>query len=266
MYFCVAWDSDNTQLYKPISGRPFIYETHFHSIESYQCFPEILAEIIREITHEEPSISIRAYLQGFSEIMFDWLLYRVYYKKHEASTAGQNESLLNLAFKFDSLSVLIDFHGTVEHYLIDLGIRMDAFRTDVIPLLGSPAQDKLAELEEEMLAVGITRQNVYFYLQGHSIYSLEKYSTTAEFGSFGLILKMVKELRSVTIGAHALALSAQGHVPISIERYKKVAGEPHIETLLETSIYRLLGQSPLPYPLSRIAAKIKSDFADTAAV
>jgi Protein of unknown function (DUF4435) len=182
---CVDSDYDyllqnSTEKAKLINENPYILQTYAYSIENYRCFAESLGQLITEVTLQDADeiFEYEAFMQAYSQIVYELFLYSFYYEREnqqreEAHKLAYqtNKALVNTnlpTFEIDEFCKIVSFEK------IDVfgkgGKELEALQESVKTKLASlPTIPKIEELKQELATLGVIPDNVYLFINGHTI-------------------------------------------------------------------------------------------------
>lgn len=167
MVLCVDSDYDYllqevTDTSKLINQNPYIFQTYAYSIENYKCYAESLHNIVVKATlQDRPDLfDYVSFLKKYSEAIFELFLYSYHY----AVTQSGGLSITNFS---DAIKLLR--HVDILH----TGQSIDSLKKQI--------QEKIAEVETlptelldnyeaKLKELGVTPQNTYLFIQGHTLY------------------------------------------------------------------------------------------------
>ncbi|MDM8568275.1 DUF4435 domain-containing protein [Thiotrichales bacterium HSG1] len=162
---------DKKRISKKINESIYIFQTYSYSIENLNCFSESLSSICVSATYNDtPKIDFTKFLKSFSTIVYKLFLWNLFfYSKGEDSNFTLSDfcSLIILEYeKKDKLKGIIHFSGIV---LKKIRIKV----TDKLNQLENKFPSYQGEIErfgEELKSCGLTKENAYLYIQGHTIF------------------------------------------------------------------------------------------------
>jgi Protein of unknown function (DUF4435) len=202
-FFLLCVDSDNdymmqrqTTLSRRVIDNPYIFETYLHSMESYRCYSKYLHDIVVDAVLVDKKIfDFELFLEEYSKIIYELFIKFIYFeKKHQLNAEAyrieyepqktvvtedelqvwQNDNKISAhifsqnknfcpAIKVSSPIKIAD-NG--QSALDDLKIRVDAAYGN-LPTVSPQDLDKI---KTDLATLGITPQNTYLFIQGHTLY------------------------------------------------------------------------------------------------
>lgn len=185
LLLCVDSDYDyllqnSTKKSKLINENPYIFQTYAYSIENYKCFAESLGQLITEATLQDADeiFDYEAFMQAYSQIVYELFLYSFYYEREnqqreEAHKLAYptNNTLENTnvhSFEINEFCKIVSFEkiDVFEKGTKELEALQESVKTTLVSL---PAIPKIDELKQELATLGIIPENVYFFINGHTI-------------------------------------------------------------------------------------------------
>ncbi len=158
---------DKKRISKKINESIYIFQTYSYSIENLKCFSESLSRICVSATYNDTlKIDFTEFLKSFSTIVYKLFLWNLFfYSKGEDSN-----------FTLSDFCRLIILEYKKEDKLKDTKIVLKKIRikvTDKLNQLENKFPSYLGEIErfgEELKSYGLTKENTYLYIQGHTIF------------------------------------------------------------------------------------------------
>lgn len=203
LLLCVDSDYDYlldgaTKLSKTIKENPFVFQTYTYSIENYKCFAEGLHQVVVEATlNDQQVFDFVAFMERYSEIVYELFLYSFYYKKQhllkaegyqreyqikqtqlsEAELRTWQEANLPKEWfeifeikedfgKTISIPTQVDIHGAGT---LDL-TKLRQVITERLAALPKIEDTILDSLKRELAELGLEPRNTYLFVRGHNIY------------------------------------------------------------------------------------------------
>lgn len=172
MLLCVDSDYDYllngaTNQSKIIKENPFIFQTYTYSIENYKCYAESLDQILVEATmNDNQDFDCATFIKKYSEIIYKLFLYSFFYEKQSQEISGSSEHIFTIS----------DFCS-----IIKLTQNIDFNNNEALDTLSERVNLKIASLptiegntkfllEKELNTLGLSPENTYLFIQGHTIY------------------------------------------------------------------------------------------------
>lgn len=177
----ICRDSDNEYLYKndDTFGEGFIFKTYYYSIESHDCYPENLNELISKATNGS-EYDMTNVLETYSRYTFNLLLYWLYFK-------GMNKHFEELSWKdWDSkvckvknaLSMVNDMpkvntNAEIDTALLNMRDRVDALLRNIDQLIEAEGwlesfKGDIEQLKEKLNNEhSLAETKTLFYISGH---------------------------------------------------------------------------------------------------
>jgi hypothetical protein len=189
----ICRDSDNEYLYTidDTFSKPYIYHTYTYNLENNLCYENLLNIICKEITEKEFFVS--KILKKYSELIYDILIYWIYFNKPSNSNKlhliknnkGKSKlswnnynhcelkDVLSIEENIESVSSLSDF----DDFFGDLKNKVDIFLNEINTKIDN--QDWLTDFLEKIKEVKvqlaqdyqITPDKTLYYINGHIVYS-----------------------------------------------------------------------------------------------
>lgn len=171
MIACVDADYDYllqgaTSCSQKILNSPYVFHTYVYAIENYQCYAPSLHDVCVAVTLNDHRIfDFQAYFTTFSEAIFPLFVWSVW-----AYRTGNYKS-----FSLTDFCRICDPGGfTVQKPEDSLqNVRRKAWQK-VRELQRKHPGNKEAylKLKDELMALGVTPQNTYLYIQGHHLFDV----------------------------------------------------------------------------------------------
>lgn len=171
--FFICIDSDYRYLLrdKKMDIRHFVLQTYTYSFENHHCFAEGLDEVCERVTHLKNTIfDFNKFLTEYSNILYELFIWHLYFQNAEPIRFSQNE--------FDSYISLVPNRSypvtrdNAARVLDELRMRVEC----KLGYLGRryPHAD-LQIVKERYRKLGLTPDNVYFFIRGHNLYDMITY-------------------------------------------------------------------------------------------
>lgn len=170
MILCMDSDFDylfgnKTPQSSMVNSSKYIFQTYTYAIENYLCYPPSLRSIAVKATKNDTFIfDFELFMKQFSEAVYPIFIWYIY----------------SAFLRHENFFPLLDFKNTIKiHY-----IEIDDNGASTIQWLERQCSRKLRFLKdqnprwishierfkEELLKKGVTRQNIYLYMHGHTLY------------------------------------------------------------------------------------------------
>ena len=168
--FFICIDSDYRYLLreKKMDIRHYVMQTYTYSFENHHCFADGLDDVCSRVTHLKNNVfNFRHFLKEFSNILYDLFIWHLYFQNADPIRFSQME--------FDGYITLSSSRSFPLVY--DNGTRaLDELRNRVERKTGFlgrrfPNAD-LERVRQRYLQLGLTPDNVYFFIRGHNLYDL----------------------------------------------------------------------------------------------
>ena len=168
--FFICIDSDYRYLLreKKMDIRHYVMQTYTYSFENHHCFADGLDDVCSRVTHLKNNVfNFRHFLKEFSNILYDLFIWHLYFQNADPIRFSQME--------FDGYITLSSSRSFPLVY--DNGARaLDELRNRVERKTGFlgrrfPNAD-LERVRQRYLQLGLTPDNVYFFIRGHNLYDL----------------------------------------------------------------------------------------------
>jgi len=168
MIACVDADYDYllqgvTECSRQLNNNPYIFHTYVYAIESYQCYAPGLHEVcVMATLNDHDVMNFEAFLKDYSEIiypLFAWNIWAYRYNKYKEFTMTD----FNWNVTFHDIN---PYHPekTLDYVRRKVNQRMAQLQ-DTYP----QARTTYPKLKKELTKLGVTPQNCYLYIQGHSL-------------------------------------------------------------------------------------------------
>lgn len=168
--FFICIDSDYRYLLRErkMDVKHYVIQTYTYSFENHHCFADGLDDVCSRVTHLKNTLfDFKRFLKEFSNILYDLFIWHLYFQNADPIRFSQME--------FDAYISLSNSKAFPLVY--DNGARaLDELRNRVERKTGYlgrkfPNAD-LEEVRQKYLELGLTPDNVYFYIRGHNLYDL----------------------------------------------------------------------------------------------
>ena len=169
MIACVDADYDYvmqgaTDQSKQVLGSPFVFHTYVYAIENFQCYAPSLHEVCVAVTLNDHRIfDFTGYFQEYSEACFPLFVWSVW-----AYRTGHHSR-----FSLSDFNRVTDPGGfTIQTPELSLANVRRKVQTKVRELqrLFPGNKEAYLKLKDQLLALGVTPQNTYLYMQGHHLF------------------------------------------------------------------------------------------------
>lgn len=169
MIACVDADYDyliqgRTAQSKKILESPYVFHTYVYAIENYQCYAPSLHDVCVSITLNDHRIfDFRNYFAVFSEALFPLFVWSIMVYRN-----GNYPK-----FSISDLNRVADPGGfnvmNPEPSIVNLRRKVRS-RINELQRLFPDAKEEYLATKEEILALGVTPQTTYLYIQGHHLF------------------------------------------------------------------------------------------------
>lgn len=148
---------------KELLDNPFVIHTYAYSIENYQCYAPSLHEVcVMSTLNDHDIFDFEEYMKLYSNIVYELFVWTVWlYRRQQYKDLPLN-SFLNFV-SIDKLNILkpIDALDNLRHKVNRKVAWMQQNYQE--------AKGKLTPLKEELVQLGVTKDNVYMFIQGHHV-------------------------------------------------------------------------------------------------
>lgn len=168
MIACVDADYDYllqgaTHTSQQIIRNPYVFHTYAYAIENHQCYAESLHQVcVMATLNDRTLIDIPAFMRLYSQTVFPLFVWSVwFYRKHIYSR-----------FSITDFNAVVRLTGiNLQHpeaALDELGVRV-RHKLNWIESRYPRARKEVKAMHEEFVALGVTPDNVYLFIQGHHL-------------------------------------------------------------------------------------------------
>jgi Protein of unknown function (DUF4435) len=197
--FLLCVDSDNDYIMQgqaAVSRRviqnPYIFETYLYAMESYRCYSKYLHNIVVDaVLADERIFDFEFFLEQYSEIIYELFIKFIYfekihqlefevYKQKKAILSAEDFLIWRAQYNFTphifsqnsnfcpAIKILtpIKIADNGQSALADLKIKVDTTYAN----LPTVSQQDLDKIKTDLATLGITPQNTYLFIQGHTLY------------------------------------------------------------------------------------------------
>ena len=169
MIACVDADYDYllqgaTEQSRRVLNSPYVFHTYVYAIENYQCYAPSLHDVCVAVTLNDHRVfDFEEYFRQFSEVCFPLFVWSVW-----AYRTGHHGR-----FSLSDFNRVTDPGGfTVQNPEISIANIRRKVSTKIRELQRQYPNNKEAYLKvkDDILALGVTPQTVYLYVQGHNLF------------------------------------------------------------------------------------------------
>lgn len=168
--FFICIDSDYRYLLRDrkIDIRHCVLQTYTYSFENHHCFADGLDDVCSRVTHLKNTVfDFCSFLKAFSNILYDLFIWHLYFQNADPIRFSQQE--------FDTYICLSNCK-TFPLVQDNASRALDELRSRVERKVGFfgrkyPNAD-LEMIRRKYLELGLTPDNVYFFIRGHNLYDL----------------------------------------------------------------------------------------------
>ena len=166
---CVDADYDylmqgRTETSSKLLHNPYVFHTYVYAIENYQCYaPGLHAACVMATLNDREVLDLEEFIRQYSVIIWPLLVWSVWLYRHEQY---KRFSIMDMAGE-------ISFHDvSIYHPEQTLAsVRKHVNRAVAWLQRNFPEARKGYEpLRQEMLALGLTPETAYMYIQGHTLF------------------------------------------------------------------------------------------------
>jgi hypothetical protein len=169
MIACVDADYDylmqgHTPYSQQLLSNRYIFHTYVYAIENFQCYAPSLHDVCTMATlNDRPSIDFEAYLQRYSEAVYDLFVWTVWLYRRQMYRDFPLNTFLNL-IGFHPVDV---FHP--DRDFADLRHQCNR-RVAHMQQRYPEARADFKQLKAELATLGVLPQNTYLFIQGHHLF------------------------------------------------------------------------------------------------
>lgn len=162
--FDYLFNGDNPQS-KLINESPYIFHTYTYSIENYLCYPPSLRSIAVKATKNDRFVfDFEKFMSEYSRAIYKLFLWYVYSAKTDRVTFfSLNE--FRSSVKINFVEVSDNGKSTIEWLKVQCHKREKALKHK-----NANIAIHVKKLGEALKARGVTPDNVYYYMHGHTLY------------------------------------------------------------------------------------------------
>jgi hypothetical protein len=168
MIACVDADydyllQDTTETSRTVNGNPFVFHTYVYAIESYECYAETLHDVcVMATLNDHEIIDFAAFLHAYSEIIFPLFVWNVWGYRYGCYSAFTLIEFVNMV-NIEKVNIH-NLPGTLE-YIRHVVNRKINWLQQRYP----QGKATYAPLRDEILALGVTPETTYMFMQGHGL-------------------------------------------------------------------------------------------------
>lgn len=168
--FFICIDSDYRYLLRErkMDIGHFVIQTYTYSFENHHCFADGLDDVCSRVTHLKNTVfDFRRFLKEFSNILYDLFIWHLYFQNADPIRFSQ--------FEFDAYISLSNsksnpfIRDNASRALDELRMRVEK-RTAYFGRKYPNAD--LEVVREKYKELGLSPDNVYFFVRGHNLYDL----------------------------------------------------------------------------------------------
>lgn len=154
---------DHNDFSHDLLQNPFVIHTFVYAIENYHCYAPSLHEVCTFATLNDKQIfDFEAYLEQYSRIIYDLFIWQVWLHREERANEFPMTSFNNF---IEAKKINIQNpEQTLERLRKEVNRKMSSLQHNI-----PEAKGKLQPLKEELAGLGVTPENTYLYVQGHSL-------------------------------------------------------------------------------------------------
>ncbi len=168
MIACVDSDYDYllqgaTDTSRRMLASPYILHTYAYAIENYQCYAESLHQVcVQSTLNDTQLLDVVEFMKMYSRICYPLFVWNIMlYRAHDLTTMPM--------LKFCEIVRLSSFSiGRPEISLKQLNQRVQ-HNVSMLNRRRPDLAGKLSALKKELVALGVTEEDTYLYIQGHHI-------------------------------------------------------------------------------------------------
>lgn len=169
MIACVDADYDYllqgaTHTSRFVNRNPFVFHTYAYAIENYQCYAETLHRVcVMATLNDRQVVDLEGFMKEYSQIIWPlfvwsiWAYRREHYREFTITEFGNH-------ITFNDVNV---YHpeDTLEYVRRKVNRKM-AWLQHHFP----QAKKDYETLKQELITLGVTPENTYLYIQGHTLF------------------------------------------------------------------------------------------------
>lgn len=168
LLLCVDSDYDyllqgSTEISKLINENPYIFQTYAYSIENYKCYAKSLNSVVVNATCVDNNqvFDYEKFMSCFSKIIYDLFVYSFHDKKNEIG----NFTIDNFSETIKLLE-FVDVHTQGKEVFLKLkkSVIEKTSSLEILP------ETEINQYKEELRKLGVTSENAYLFVKGHTIY------------------------------------------------------------------------------------------------
>lgn len=169
MVACVDADYDYliqgaSETSRRILENPYVFHTYAYAIENLQCYAPSLHDVVVAVTLNDHEVfDMEQYLRDFSQAIYPLFVWNIWY--YRSSDYGQ--------FTMTDFLKVVDMgkFGFAQADTIIKNVRRKATRkAEMLRHQHPNAKQSWLRVKEELLALGVTPDNTYLYIQGHHLF------------------------------------------------------------------------------------------------
>ena len=165
---CVDSDYDfllqgTTQTSREIISNPYVIQTYTYAIENYQCWAGSLHQICVQCTlNDHRLIDFTAFMELYSKAVYPLFVWNIWFYRNKLHNQFSMQDL-NIDIRLKSVDVRKPQNAilSVEERAARKVHWLEKNYPDAVP--------EVAELREELKALGVNENNTYLFLQGHHL-------------------------------------------------------------------------------------------------
>ncbi|MEY4936465.1 MAG: hypothetical protein RIS64_2824 [Bacteroidota bacterium] len=174
-YLIICVDSDYdyllqgaTETSKLINENSFIFQTYAYSIENLKCFSSSLNHVCAQATHQvNDRIDFEALLKLYSNITYPLFLWSVFFKTETVNDAMNLSDFHNIIQIDGRVNIQEQGKKQLQQLSVQVSVQIEKLKTQFPTLI-----QKVENIEVILNQLGVHRDNIYLFIQGHAIENL----------------------------------------------------------------------------------------------
>lgn len=154
---------DKTASSRKINGNPYIFQTYAYAIENYRCYADSLHNVVVHSTlNDRHLVDFSRFFRRYSEIAYPLFLWTIWFYRHHDTRA----------FPMFDFNYIVRLHQVkLKHLYLSLDEMEQRVNTKLVELEGKypDLKPEIRAMGKELLALGLSPENTYLYIQGHHI-------------------------------------------------------------------------------------------------
>lgn len=150
---------------RQLLGSPYIFHTYVYSIENYQCYAKGLHDTCVMVTLNDHKIfDFERYLLEYSQIIFPLFVWNIWcYKSTNYIHFTMTDFMRTIELSHVKLN---EVKKSLRYVILKVENKIEQLSRDYPEF-----EEERIDLESELARLGVTRENVYLYIQGHHLFN-----------------------------------------------------------------------------------------------